>query len=306
MFRTLCLSGGGCAGLVHVGYVTALQEEGLLQEVDTVVGCSIGAIVGCMWILGLECTDMVSVVETITDQNIVSMRNAWYLFTKLGLDDGTYFVACLVDMLMDVGMDPHMTLGDLHRRTGKRLITTVVQTNTKEVMYFGPESHPDLPVTSALRASACLPFVFVPFELDGRLYADGGIRENYPILRALHDAEARSIPASAVLGCSIRCVGEGSSHEIRTFERYFSCVMACFCSETSLHPSVKACTQVVDVPLDNPPIGVTLTSAQRASLIVLGAEAAERVPRPETQASDWEIPTPLEVSDAQEPQSCTP
>lgn len=47
---TLVLGGGGARGLVHIGIIRRLEELG--YEIDEVVGCSIGALVGGIYAQG--------------------------------------------------------------------------------------------------------------------------------------------------------------------------------------------------------------------------------------------------------------
>ncbi|MGE8292405.1 MAG: patatin-like phospholipase family protein, partial [Sphingobacterium sp.] len=47
---TLVLGGGGARGLVHIGIIRRLEEMGF--EIDEIVGCSIGALVGGIYAQG--------------------------------------------------------------------------------------------------------------------------------------------------------------------------------------------------------------------------------------------------------------
>ena len=47
---SLVLGSGGARGLVQIGVIQALQEKG--YEIDEVIGCSIGSIIGAAFVEG--------------------------------------------------------------------------------------------------------------------------------------------------------------------------------------------------------------------------------------------------------------
>lgn len=66
----LVLSGGGILGIAHIGMMKALDEHGLLDEIEVAVGTSAGAIMAAMFALGYTPDDIWDVWQ----------RDAWSLF----------------------------------------------------------------------------------------------------------------------------------------------------------------------------------------------------------------------------------
>lgn len=66
----LVLSGGGILGIAHIGMMKALDERGLLDEIEVAVGTSAGAIMAAMFALGYTPDDIWDVWQ----------RDAWSLF----------------------------------------------------------------------------------------------------------------------------------------------------------------------------------------------------------------------------------
>jgi predicted acylesterase/phospholipase RssA len=56
---------------------------------------------------------------------------------------------------------------------------------TCKAEYLGPENHPDLPCLIALRMSANIPLIFDRFKYMDNYYIDGGIVDNFPIVKGV-------------------------------------------------------------------------------------------------------------------------
>ncbi|MFO1258781.1 MAG: patatin-like phospholipase family protein [Gammaproteobacteria bacterium] len=68
---------------------------------------------------------------------------------------------------------PTLGLKDLY------LTGTLMETGTLTV--FSYETHPNMEVRDATRATMSFPGAFMPYEINGKVYADGGIANNYPM-----------------------------------------------------------------------------------------------------------------------------
>lgn len=64
--------------------------------------------------------------------------------------------------------------------TFKNLIVTATRQSDGELTIFSPATTPNVEIALAVRASASLPIVLVPVEIDGIKYVDGGYRDNTP------------------------------------------------------------------------------------------------------------------------------
>lgn len=63
----------------------------------------------------------------------------------------------------------------------KQLYLTGTNLSEASLSVFSAESHPNMRVVDAVRISMSFPGGFAPVEYEGKLYADGGIANNYPI-----------------------------------------------------------------------------------------------------------------------------
>jgi len=190
MFKSLCLSGGGITGFVHLGVLHHLNELSLLNEIDTVVCTSIGAVVGSLYAVGMKPTYIRDKLVKINN-DIMQYSKIEEFFTTFGMDTGEYFLAQLTDIFLEHKKNPLITLKGVVKKYGKRLIITATNLSKHSVVYFTPETHPDMRVLDAVRMSISIPFLFTAVVYDGDFYVDGGIKDNYPLKYCLHDFKQR-------------------------------------------------------------------------------------------------------------------
>ncbi|KIJ89114.1 hypothetical protein SB78_01365 [Rickettsia asembonensis] len=62
----------------------------------------------------------------------------------------------------------------------KDLVITATQQETSELTIFNNFDTPNIEIALACRASASIPLVFEPVEIDGKKHVDGGYRDNIP------------------------------------------------------------------------------------------------------------------------------
>jgi len=73
-----------------------------------------------------------------------------------------------------------VTFEDLERETGHSLKIVAADLEDGNLKLFSREMTPDVVVSRAVAASAAIPLIFKPVEIDGRQYCDGGIVSNLP------------------------------------------------------------------------------------------------------------------------------
>lgn len=145
--------------MAHIGFIRALQEHGI--SVDRVAGASAGALVGALFCNGNSTDDMLALFKETP-----LFRYNYFSINKPGLinTDRYYFV--LKGYLM------HDSFEQLN------LPLHVGATNLQEG-YLREFNSGNL--IKPLLASASLSPVFSPVEIEGQLYADGGILSNFPL-----------------------------------------------------------------------------------------------------------------------------
>lgn len=155
----IVLSGGGSRGLAHIGVLDALRENGV--EPACVSGTSAGAIVGALYAAGYPAGEMFEFFETSSPfrPSKLTLRKAGFVDTDKIVED----------------FRPYFPL-DSFEALGKRLFVaaTDLVRGRLEVFSSGPLIRPVV-------ASSSVPLIFTPTEIDGCLFVDGGIIDNFPV-----------------------------------------------------------------------------------------------------------------------------
>lgn len=169
------LGGGGHHGAFEVGMLQALLEQGVRP--DMVVGTSVGALNGA----AIAADPSLTMVE--------ELKKVW-----LNLDDGRLFGGSIF-----AGAAHFMrSRTHMHSNAGlKSLIESLMPVKTFEelpvrfecvaasIEHASEHWFSSGPLIDAILASAALPGVLPPIEIDGEHFIDGGIVNSIPISRAV-------------------------------------------------------------------------------------------------------------------------
>jgi predicted acylesterase/phospholipase RssA len=79
------------------------------------------------------------------------------------------------------------------RRLGRKLVLVATELDTGQSVQFGQPGLDHVPISTAVQASAALPGLFPPVEIDGRFYVDGALK------RTLHASVALEAGMELVL-----------------------------------------------------------------------------------------------------------
>lgn len=155
----LVLSGGGVRGIAHVGVLAALRAAGV--EPECVSGTSAGAIVGALYAAGYSSAEMLEFFATNSPFRLTRIA-----LGKPGLFDGEKIVPGFLEYFP----------ADSFEALGRRLFVTATDLVAARLEIFAAG-----PLVRPVIASSSMPAVFSPMPIGGRLYADGGIIDNFPI-----------------------------------------------------------------------------------------------------------------------------
>lgn len=157
----LILSGGGVKGFAHAGILKALEEAGIYP--DAISGVSAGAIVGALYADGHSPDEMLELFST--DKSFFNY--AKFSVPRKGLFHTSGLKASLDKNLSakkfkDLKIPLHVAATDLSEGVTRYF-------NTGQIL-------------EKVLASAAIPVLFEPVEIAGRLYVDGGVMDNFPVL----------------------------------------------------------------------------------------------------------------------------
>jgi predicted patatin/cPLA2 family phospholipase len=199
----LVMEGGGMRGVVSASMTAALEEAGLTDVFDLVVGTSAGALNGAALLAGVARACRDAYFGAFTARKFI---NPWRLLVG----------RAVVDVAYTLDHADHALDADRHARTlGSpiELHCLVVDVETLEpVALSGLETMEDL--RQALLATSRIPLIGGPPVLfRGRRYFDGGLAEPVPVDTAL------ALGATHVLVLQTRPVGVPRSHPTAGLDR---------------------------------------------------------------------------------------
>ncbi|PYF70666.1 patatin-like phospholipase family protein [Pedobacter nutrimenti] len=163
----IVLSGGGIRGIAHLGVLKAFMNAGI--RFSHISGTSAGSIAGAFYAAGIDPEEGLNIF----------MKTKLLRFVRpslgaLGLVNIEHTAALLKEYF------PGDRIEDLN------IPLTIAATNFSEgsLIYFTKG-----PLIRAIQASSCIPGIFKPIMIDGQMYVDGGILNNFPVEPLLKDCD---------------------------------------------------------------------------------------------------------------------
>nr|WP_294896782.1 patatin-like phospholipase family protein [uncultured Pedobacter sp.] len=155
----IVLSGGGVRGIAHLGVLKALQDKKI--QVSAVTGTSAGAIAGALFANGI---DPYEALKIFNETKLIRyLRPSFRLTALLNLETAFLLLKEYI---------PHNSFENL------KIPLTITATNFNDckLVYFSEGE-----LIRKVLASSCIPGIFSPIMIDGKLYVDGGVMNNFPV-----------------------------------------------------------------------------------------------------------------------------
>lgn len=187
------LSGGGIRGFCYLGALVALQTvlrqdgdsyEKFCARLEMCAGTSIGCLFALLLVLELPpvALDGIRTQEGTVSPDILPTPASAAL-GELGLDCGAGLVRMARLLLERRHLGPDITMAELRRCTGKRLVCCTTDVLRMERVLIDADSDPDVRVVDAVVASMRVPLLYAPYvdRVGQRVLADGCLTDNFPL-----------------------------------------------------------------------------------------------------------------------------
>ncbi len=166
----LVLSSGGARGLVHIGVIEELEEQG--YHITSVAGCSMGALIGGVYAAG-KLKDFREWMKTIDRKKMVELTD--FSFSLNHLVKGNRIIDAIKEIVPDTKIEdlpiPYCAIATDWE-------------NGREVTFRKGS------LFGAIRASISLPAYYEPVRINGMILIDGGIVNPIPLNRvARHNGD---------------------------------------------------------------------------------------------------------------------
>ncbi len=202
------LSGGSGKGFAHIGALRVIEKAGI--KPDLIGGTSMGAVIAALYAIGYSLDDIEEIILSLDWDQVMSdniSRRELFIEEKTG--DERYVASFPIKdgkIGLPSGLSGGQNLSNLLIRLTERVhhiedfndfqipffcVTTNIETGEQVILDGGY-------LPDALRASSSIPTFFNPVEIDGALYIDGGVVNNFPVF------EARMKGAEIVIGSDVQ------------------------------------------------------------------------------------------------------
>jgi len=201
----LALGGGFARGIVHVGVLKVLEQEGI--PVRYVAGTSVGALIGAAYCSGVSPAELEQLASRVRFRDLAS----WTL-SRYGFATNQRMIAFL-DKVLKVHTFEELEIP---------LAVTATDFASGEGVVFRSG-----PLNDAVRASCAYPGVFLPVKVNGRMLVDGMLAHSLPT------KPVRDMGADKVLAVSLRSCwnnNDGPRHIFDVIGQCFSIAQAQNCA----------------------------------------------------------------------------
>lgn len=163
----IVLSGGGIRGIAHLGVLKAFANTGI--KFSHISGTSAGSIAGAFYAAGIDPEEGFNI--------FIKTRLLRFVRPAVGAL-GLINIEHTSDLLKEYFPDDKIE--------SLKIPLTIAATNFSEgeLVYFNKG-----PLIRAIQASSCIPGIFKPIMIDGQMYVDGGILNNFPVEPLMKDCD---------------------------------------------------------------------------------------------------------------------
>lgn len=198
-------SGGGARAYAHIGVLKVLEQNGI--QPDLITGTSMGAVVGALYAMGYNASDVERLLLDFSHKQMLDDsfhrkelyigQKRWAPYGPLNLEVGPNYEPRIPSSIW-VGNNLNLELAKMLAPSGGIIDfdqlpipfgCVATDLISGEAVFFREGN-----LMQAVRSSLSIPSLIQPFELDGRVFIDGGVSQNFPI------AEAWEMGAEYIIG----------------------------------------------------------------------------------------------------------
>lgn len=186
VIKDITFSGGGICGIAFGGATIALEEEGVLSQLEGVCGTSVGSIAAILVSVGYKGKEIRDILSSTSFGNFEDspwgvLGATYRLFYYFGIYEGTTLEDWLGKLIKEKTGSSETSFLDIYKIFGIELVILSTSLTKGQEVHFNYINHPDLPIKKAARMSMSYPIFFKPVIFNGEVMVDGGCLNNYAI-----------------------------------------------------------------------------------------------------------------------------
>lgn len=158
----IALGGGGARGFAEIGVLRVLEQEKI--PIDVVVGTSVGSLIGAIYADSGRVLDAEFTAIAVKDEDLFDYRA--FSFFSGGFVKGEK---------LELFINTHLRSKNIENMA-VTFGAVAVDLRTGQSVIFDRG-----PIARAIHASCAIPGVFVPVEIGGKIFVDGGVTDPVPV-----------------------------------------------------------------------------------------------------------------------------
>lgn len=171
----LFIGGGGHSGAIFVGALEYIHENKLL-DLKNFYGCSVGSLIGCLYISGHKPKDILSnllelELSEVVKYNLDNLMSEFYIIDDILLET-------LIGFLW-TNVDENITMRGFTDKYNVNVNIYATNLTKNQYTNINNTTYPDVKLKDALKASMSIPFVFRQVEIKGDKFVDGCCKNLY-------------------------------------------------------------------------------------------------------------------------------
>jgi predicted acylesterase/phospholipase RssA len=176
----LILGPGGVKGFLHLGACFLLEKKGILKGIKTIVGVSIGAVIGLLYAVGYNSSDIMThalAIDLFQDLSSMTFEDIKKNVGLLSNDEISKKLRELV--IVKYGFE--VSLKQLYEFSAIELVCVTNNMTRRAPEYLSYKTHPHMNCVDAVLLSMNIPGLLFRITYQNNVYSDGALVDPYPI-----------------------------------------------------------------------------------------------------------------------------
>jgi predicted acylesterase/phospholipase RssA len=235
---------GGCSFIITL--LGILKESNDMDywhynNLKSLYGTSAGAIICVAISLGISLDILVTYMLKRPWHQVfkINMNNVLNAFHNCGIVDITSIEDLIAPLLKSKDLSVNITMKELYEYNNIDIHVYSIELDSFDPIDISHRTHPDWKVVDAVYASACLPILFAPLSMHGKLYCDGGLLCNYPLQYCYDNCIAQGESLDEIFGIRYNMVDSETKTEKYTLFDYFIKILFKMNLCTILYKNIK-------------------------------------------------------------------
>ena len=169
----LFIGGGGFDGFTFLGALEYIHKNELL-DLKNFYGCSIGALIGIMYVSGKSPTEILDFLLRLDPKEIAKLD-----ISNIQTNYAIFDSFLLESIIEGIDYPDETTLLDVYDMTGIHVNIFVTNVTINEYQNLSDTNTPNVKLKDALRASMSIPLLFPPVVINNEKYIDGCCKNIY-------------------------------------------------------------------------------------------------------------------------------